>query len=949
MPRIPTSSCRLRLDHGETLDHAESLLPLLDAIGVTTVSLPQLLRGEPDGEGGRLIVDPTRVDPTLGGDAALRRLTASLAAAGMDAIVDVGADRLVASPTNPLFRAVLRDGRGSPFHGWFDIEWELAPDGRRERLVLPILMRPYGDALASGKVRLSLGREGFVVDAYGVTLPLCVDSWRAILGRRQAALEAAIGTGHPAIAGLRRLVMQTLDRASLSAELAGRLRDIIDEHPPLKILVDDSLAAYNDAAGPGVELLHELLEQQHYRLCWRDARELAHGSCVAADRDGCVAVRYDDPEAFTGMHARLLEWSDEGVVRGVTVRGIDRHADPTGYLATLHDRLRGADGDEPYVVVEKALLGDDAMPDAWPVAGTEGRDFKNAVGRLLVDPAGLARLGGAFRQFVGPSAPDAKLVPARARHVLNHDCSVELDRLAERLAELATTDLLGRDLPVADLRAALELVTSHLPVTRTYLTGGPVRDEDRAAIELAILRGRSAAVGLEPKAFDFLARVLFASTVFGGIGDSPTLRWVASWQQLCTEISRLGRHRSTLHLDAVFLSLSEPGGSPRLDADDLSIDAFHRFQAARAADSPLARSAVATLEDLRGEDVRARLHVLSEQPVRCARAFRRLARVHRSLKVRVGRRRAPDANSEWLIYQLLLGAWPFDDDGWAAALPSIEGHVRTLLAQVGPRPEDPEPRAFEEGTIQFLRALFGAVGAPFQRELAELRRIVQYFGALNSLTQSVLLATCPGVPEILEEGERWDFRLAGGVSAGGPDRSVRTATLAEVMEHDDDPVARRARIAGYVDSLLDGRIKAFVLSHALRLRREEPDLFAGGTYEPLVVRGARADHVCAFLRRRGSRCALVAVGRNLSNLTEPGTAPIGRGVWGDTTVELPDGLPSTWRETLSGVEIDGAGGVAVAELFSMLPQAICVGAKPGRHEARVARAQRRRRAQATAP
>lgn len=928
MHRIPSSSCRLRLDDGVGLDHVERLLPYLDALGISSVALPSVLRGRRGPGGRRPVVDPTRVDPDLGGEEGFAALARALTGSGMDLVLDLIADHVIASPDNPLFRSILEEGSKSPFAHWFDVDWEVDGAGTRERLLLPILMVPYGEALLSGQVRLMLAREGFVVRVHGFQLPLKLESWRLILGRRQAALEAAIGATHPAVSGLRRVLMRTFEASIGRLDLAARLRDLAEEHPAARIHLDEAVAVFNDAGGTrGAERMHALLEQQCYRLCWRgSASDPARARALSGDDDG-VPFRPDDPEALTGLHARVFEWMEAGIVAGVTVRDVDRIGDPTAYLIGLRGRLSRENGETAWIVADKTLVGDESLPSEWGVAGTVGHEFQSAVTRLLVDPAGLHVFDGAYRQFVGPAAPDERLDTQCRLKAIREDCAEETTRLLRRARALAEADLIGRDLPEDELRAALEWTTVYLPVTRTYIAGEPVRDEDRRSIEQAIQRGREAAEGGATRAFDFLQRLFFfdvpAEQVAARGHRDARLDCIEAWQRLSMEVARRSRDGALLHLDARLLSLNEPGGRTRAREEDLTVAAFHRFCLTRAERSPGARSAVATLRDLRGADVRARLHVLSEQAMSVTRAFRRLARVHRPLKSIVGRRRAPDANTEWLLYQLLLGVWPFAEDDWASVLPKLEAHLRTSLRQVGVRGDGADAEEFEEGAALFLRGLFGLPDAPFRRELEELRATTRFFGFLYGLSQALLLATAPGVPEILEGEEGWDFRLAHGERETLADADLRGAVLAEVLEHEGKPELRGA-VEEWIRTYPDGRIKTFVLSQALRRRREHHELFSQGDYLPLEVRGPRADHVCAYLRHRDGRFALIAVGLHLSKLTRAPVMPVGEAVWAGTTIVLPPGAPVRWVGALGGGSVAAEGELPCARLFELLPLALCL-------------------------
>lgn len=921
MLRIPDVTYRLRSFDEQsvartferTFEDMRKLVGYLERSSISDLSIPPVLQAR-EGTGRRAVVDPSRIDDALGGAKSFAALSADLADAGLGLHVDLVADRLVATTHNPFFRDLLLRGEASPCAEWFDVDWDRGPGGSRGRVVLPILEAPYGESLANGAVRVAFGPEGFVVKAAGLLLPVRLSTWRFIIGRRHGVLQAAFGANHPAVSGIQQILNASFDDGMDRAGAARQLDSLVQAHPPAAVLVDEGVRALTPPGNEETNLLHILLEQQHYRLAWADGADDALNYRVACDRD-VIGARVEDKEALEGMHQETLQRIRRGQIAGVRVRDIDQIGDPARLLASLRE-VAGDAASLPYLSVEKRCLGDERIPSEWPVSGGDGHDFAAATTRLMTDPAGLATLSQMYTGLPGRSASDGPF--AHRREVLQVALKGELDRLMELVVHAAERDRSGRDIPRAALREALTELAVHVPVYRTYLNDDCVREEDRVVILRAVQL--AAASGADPRALEFVRRLLLENDPDEEM-DARRSRIVRRWQQVCATAMSRAWDEAARSVDQRLSSLSEVGELPTVLPSALSMEAFHQFLIGRAANSPHAVNATGLSRSRLGEDARARISAISEMASEFTAMYRRISRKSRELKQLIDRRLAPDAATEWLIYQLALGGWPENAGGLEAFATELSAAVIERAREAATQTSEAAPNESFEGAVrQFIEALLlSGEGSTFRREMRVLRERVAFLGHFGSLSQMVLKFFAPGVPEIEEGTEVLDLRV-GLPMPGAADQARHIATQVADAEQSGEASADQK---GWLKNYKDGRVKALMTGRVARLRREYPALFRDGTYEPCAVEGKHADRVCVFLRRNGEQQALVAVGVRLSGVVETNRLPIGK-LWADTRVVLPDGAPAAWVERLSGQTVPADGAIRCEDLFRWIPQAVCV-------------------------
>lgn len=865
--RVPVSTYRLQFHRDFGFAEARKLVPFLHDLGISDLYASPIFAARSGSAHGYDVVDPTRLNPELGAEDEFERLCAALQERGMGLLLDIVPNHMAASEENRWWRDVLRNGRASPYASFFDIDWEPARAELRGKVLLPILGEPYRGALESGAFRVERNEEEFCLRYHHRSLPLS-----------PASVER------------------------LRAECAET-----------GVSMDEVLRELNGELGvpESFSRLDRLLSEQHYRLAfWRVAGEEINYRRFF-DISDLVSLRMEDPDTFEKTHVLVFRLADAGRVTGLRIDHIDGLHDPEGYLTALQSRLTGSEREPHFFILTEKILGEDEeLPASWPVAGTTGYDYLNILTRLFVDERGAAELERLYTAFTGTETPFGTVVYQQKKRVMRELFAGEVRTLAERLGFLAAADRHGRDLTRAELERALVEVTACLPVYRTYIRDFTVRDADMAYIK----RATTEAVHRSPEctpAVDFLKRVLLLE-VGPSLPDEQQrerLRFVMRWQQFTGPIMAKGFEDTALYIYHRLVSLNEVGGKP--DSTGLTVSAFHRLNKVRRERRPHGMNAGSTHDSKRSEDVRARINVLSEIPAAWAARVHRWREWNASQKRVLNGRPVPDANTELLIYQTLVGAWPLRE----ADIPAFGERLRAYLekaereAKIHTSWLHPDP-AYEEAVGAFVSAILEPGGD--NRFLSDFLRFQQYIaldGAVNSLAQVLLKVTAPGFPDFYQGSEVWNLTLVDPDNRRPVDFAAHARLLAALRDQEKGgtlPLVREI-LAGWPD----GRVKLYLTYKALHFRREHQSMFAQGEYLPVETAGRAREHVCAFMRRLDAKCSLTVVPRLTARLRHTGDDlpenrfPLGEEVWGDTALVLPEAVPSRWRNVLTGELLSG--------------------------------------------
>ncbi|MHB8416779.1 MAG: malto-oligosyltrehalose synthase [Myxococcales bacterium] len=945
--REARASYRLQLCRQLRFRDAAGVCAYLEALGISDLYLSPFLKPLPGSQHGYDVVDHQAINPELGGEEDLEALEQAAARHGLGILLDVVPNHMGIGEGNRLWMDVLENGASSPAARFFDIDWRPIKEELQGKVLLPILGDQYGRILERGELRLAQVGGAFEIRYHEHRFPVDPRTYPRILSHRLPELAVRLGAENErlqdhqslltALGALpeRRDLARAAERQREKEVQKRRLARLCERAPEIAAFVSENVDLFNGRPGEPVsfDLLDGLLDAQAYRLAhWRVAGEEINYRRFF-DMDHLAAIRVEDPLVFEEVHRRIFECVERGRISGLRVDHPDGLYDPTEYFRRLQaryallvgKRVHGEGGYpeswetlEPalrarlereaevaetpfrplYVVAEKVLASRERIPPAWAIHGTTGYDFLNAVGGLFVREDSAAAFDRLYGNAVGRPLVFPELVYGAKQLILGSTMSSEIHVLARELNRISELNRRTRDFTLGSLTRALVEFCACFPVYRTYLREGdePIDERDRRYLLGAIEQAKRRNPTQSASVYDFLADVLLRRS-----GDlSPEERRAQTslalrLQQLTAPVMARGVEDTVFYVYNRLVSLNEVGGEP--DRFGTPVAAFHAQNRDRSEAYPASLLATATHDTKRGEDVRARLHVLSELPAeweaRLAQ-WRELNRIHR-----VGL--DPDANAEILLYQTLLGVWPFGEISerrWRELLDRLELYFLKAAREAKAHTSWINPnRQYEEALSSFLRHILPEVPppqgtTPFLAAFLPFQRWIARCGVLTSLSQLLLKAASPGVPDFYQGCELWDLSLVDPDNRRPVDFKLRARLLKDIRSDGADRPQRRAALA---QALLahadDGRVKLYATYLLLQARRAEGSPLQGGSYLPLAGGGAQAERVVAFLRRRGPQAALAVAPRLWAGLLGTEGQPLDpAATWGDGWLELPDDL-----------------------------------------------------------
>jgi (1->4)-alpha-D-glucan 1-alpha-D-glucosylmutase len=964
--RIPGCTYRLQFNKNFNFRDATALVDYLDALGVTDVYASPILAARPGSIHGYDVVDHGRLNPELGTESDLDALVAALQERGMGMVLDVVPNHMcIASADNHWWNDVLENGRSSPYAPFFDIDWHPPKTELHEKVLLPVLGAQYGRVLENQEISIGYAGGAFYARYGQSQFPIGPRTILPLLEPMVADLRRTHPEDHPDLLELESIVTATKNLPTRLETDPDRIRERQREKEIVKRRIDAlvsgsaavgdalerSLQAINGEKGKprSFDALESLLGEQAYRLSyWGVAAEEINYRRFF-DINDLAAIRVEEPKVLEAVHAKAFELLHEGKITGLRIDHVDGLLDPLRYLQDLQRPRNGevapagADPRLIYVLVEKILTGAEELPPEWPIAGTTGYELANAVNGVFVDRAGFRLLEHAYHRLREVTGDFDDMLYRAKKLILRTAMSSELYVLARRLDRISEQHRWSRDFTASTLHFALGEVIACFPVYRTYVQADS--DEVGAGDRLHILRALREAKrrnrSISESIFDFIGDILLLRDPEGLTEAERAERreLVLRTQQLTGPVMAKGLEDTVFYRYYPLASLNEVGGRPT--AGPVEPSHFHSFCTIRRERWPAGLSATATHDTKRGEDTRMRLDVLSEIPREWLAALKHWERLNRKLKPIVEETRIPGSNEEYLIYQTLLGMWPIEalagdldeqahknlSERAGAYLTKAlrEAKLHTSWVNVN-EPYEAACQAFLAGILEPRRG-----DNPFLDDLRRFLPLLVMPGIYSSLSQALLKITVPGVPDLYQGTELWDFSLVDPDNRRPVDYAVRRALLDRAERAGRERHGMAALVEQALAAPADGLLKLLVTSRALAERRRRREVFDQGAYLPLEVAGVRASHVLAFARVTDSGTAVTVAGRLFAGLHASTRRPVGREIWQDTRIILPDALArtSTYRDVIgdTNVSIDEQFGVPtlpVAGAFTMLPAALLV-------------------------
>jgi len=936
--RVPLATYRLQLARHLTLDDAAALLPYLQALGVSDCYTSPFFETSSQDSHGYDVNDHNAIRAELGGESAFRRFADGLRRLDMGLLIDLVPNHMgIAGNRNARWLEVLESGAASPSAIYFDIDWAPVKVELKDKVLLPILGDHYGTVLDSGQLTLTLADGGFCVRYYETVLPIAPRTWSRILGLGLADLQTRLGAEHADLLELKSLIswFTTIPpRSEAETELAGvrrrelalgrkRLAALLDQAPAIREFVEANVRTLNGTPGDprSFDALDALLDEQAYRAAfWRVAGEEINYRRFF-DINELAAIRMEVPEVFAETHRLVFRLVSEGIVTGLRVDHPDGLYAPAEYFQRLQRgcaRALGRD-DDFYVVAEKILAPGEHLPEGWPTAGTTGYEFLNLVNGVFVDRAQARALEQVYARLIRVRPPFSDVVYECKRLIMETSMAAELNMLSHRLNRISEKHRSSRDFTLGSLTTALREIIAAFPVYRTYvgdppLSPAPPDDRDREYIARAVAHAKRRTPTLNASVYDWIHDVLTLRYPEWATDEDRAERvdFVRSFQQITGPVTAKGYEDTVLYRFNRLVSLNDVGGDP--SRFGTALGEFHAENVERRRRSPHALSATATHDTKRGEDVRTRINVLSEIPAEWrarVAAWQRLNRKHRTV---VDGQPTPGANTEYLVYQTLVGAWPIDVERFRAYLAKAVREAKVHTSWINPNAR------YDEAIAKFAEAILDpGRSAAFLDDFLPFQARVAHFGALSSLGQTLIKLTAPGVPDFYQGTELWDLSLVDPDNRRPVDWARRRRMLDELVTALGAAADRVAFAHELVKTKEDGRVKLYLIREGLAFRRARRVLFERGEYRPLEARGVWGEHVCAFARVDGGAAAVTVIPRLLARRgTE--ALPLGAEYWADTWLELPRELGGRFVNALTGerLETSTAGEAAALPLASAL-------------------------------
>jgi (1->4)-alpha-D-glucan 1-alpha-D-glucosylmutase len=974
--RVPVATYRLQMNSAFTLDDAAEITPYLESLGVSHVYTSPMTAAKPGSAHGYDVIDHGRLNPEIGSEEQVRSWIADLRTRGMGWLLDVVPNHMSVFGPNEWWADVLEHGPASPFAGHFDIAWNDHPRQHlRGKVLLPILGNPYGAEIEAGKFNIEYADGGFSI-AYGsLRLPIDPRTYGLLLTPLIEAMEnkeseeRARNELKSILTAINHLpprhdVDRIAEARAESRVIRRRLSELTERNAAvaaeLNAIARVASGERNDPAS--FAKLEELLDAQVYRPCyWRVASDEINYRRFF-DVNDLAALSIENEDVFVAIHRLIFDWTSTGQLDGLRIDHPDGLYDPKQYLdrlqlhhwlatarwllserreeydgapwtdveQALRERFESNAESLLYVVVEKILGEAESIPKSWRTDGTTGYEFINVVNGIFVDRASEPAMSHVYRELTGFDQRFDDLVYVSKFHLLQSSLASELHMLAHQLDRIAQSERWSRDFTLNGLRHALREVIACFPVYRSYVNG-TVGEIDRVVILRAIARGRRRNPLLGRAMFDFIRDTLLLKDPPSGPASpeyrAAQQRFAGKFQQVTSPTMAKGFEDTALYVYSRLISLNEVGGNP--SQFGRSVDEAHEVFQLRADRSPAALSPLSTHDTKRSEDVRARINVLSEIPDEWEENVRKWMYDNRSLKLEADGQPVPDANDEYFLYQTLVGAWPMEglhDDNRQEFAERIRAYFNKALheAKVHSSWMNPNPE-YDAAAAEFVgRILDPSKAAVFLQEFESFQTRVRDAGIVNSLAQSLIRITAPGVPDTYQGTELWDLSLVDPDNRRPVDFAERTRLLNEL---DRSAATNTDRLVqDLVANRRDGRIKLYVVSRALRYRRNHESLFGTGAYQPVSCDGPMSGHVFCFTRSLGETDVLVTVPRLVCGLLQMDAGgPFGKGGWAESELILPEPRRhGRARDVFTGrtLRITARRRVRLDEVFGVFPIAL---------------------------
>lgn len=926
----PVGTYRIQFTPSFDFKSAKDIISYLAELGISHIYASPIFKPRKGSRHGYDVVNPKRLNPELGTREDFEELIEDLEIHGLKWIQDFTPNHMAYDYKNRMLRDVLENGQSSQYFDFFDIEWDHPCRKIRGKLLAPFLEKGYKETLEEGSIRLNYRESGLTVEYHELKFPLKMESYTEVLSSISDKLKGKLRTSHSDY----RSFLETLHvLGNLSSKPAERdnqvnfvkdtLWELYTKNEEFKSLLDRRIEVLNGEKGKtgSFNFLKELLSEQLFVLSfWKIAnKKINYRRFFTVNF--LICLRMEENNVFQHVHSLLFKLIEQGKIDGLRIDHIDGLYDPTKYLKKLREIA-----DEEYIVVEKILDLNEKLPHFWPVQGTTGYKFLNYVNGSFCVQENEEEFNQIYSRFSGIKKPYKDLLYEKKKLIMDRYMTGDLNNLTRLMHRILKSGKHGKEITFQKLKRGLREVMALLPVYRTYITKERFPPDDKQILRQTLKEARHKKQKLT-HTLHFIEKVLLLESEERTRGKKEQqLQFIRRWQQFTGPIMAKGLEDTTLYIYNRLLSLNEVGGKP--NKFGIPLQEFHDFNKKRANPDSQSLNTTSTHDTKRGEDVRARINVLSEIPREWENKIETWNRLNHKKKKTVNGEKVPDKNEEYLIYQTLLGAFPFNFKGNNAEFTErIKRYLVKSLREAKIHSSWLEPdKEYEKASTSFVEDILNpSVKNQFLKDFLSFQRKVVHYGILNSLSQTIIKITSPGTPDFYQGTEIWDLNLV------DPDnrRPVNFEKRKRMLQDIKSKVEKGT--SSLIEELLSnpegGKVKLFLILMTLKTRGENPQLFQKGSYIPLEGQGKFKEHIISFARVYREKWIVTVAPRFLTDLIDKGEFPLGQ-VWEDTEIPLPENSPSFWENTITGEKIKSKKALPVKETLQKFPVALIINRRP---------------------
>ncbi len=931
MNHIPVSTYRIQFNPKFKFSDAVKYISYLKELGISDLYASPVFKARKNSAHGYDVTDPNLFNPELGSESDFEILISTCKRNNINWLQDIVPNHMAFNYENQMLIDLLENGNNSRCYNYFDIEWDHPFASSKQRLLAPFLGKFYQEALEAGEIKLRYDENGFSITYYDTRLPLSMESYSDVLAYRLDKLRNKLGINNPEFIRYQGVlyVLKSLPTADDIDErylqikfVKGILWELYQSNHAIKDFIDETVKIFNsERENTGnYDLLDKLLSEQHFRLSyWKVANEEINYRRFFNINE-LISLRVEDEETFNRTHSLILRMVKEGKFKGLRVDHVDGLYDPKEYLERLRERAKDC-----FIVVEKILDYGECLPEDWPVQGTTGYDFMNFVNGLFCKMKNERKMNSVYTKFTHIDTPFEQIYLSKKRMIIEKRMAGDVERLAFIVERISSNDRYGIDITMHGLKQALEEILTHFPIYRTYVRKGIFSENDKKYISEVIEKVKYQNPRLK-KEFEYIGNLLLQKYSFNFSEEQKrnALDFIMRFQQLTGPIMAKGFEDTTLYIYNRFISLNEVGGSPAKFG--INKPEFYDFCKKRKRKWPHTMNATSTHDTKRGEDVRARINVLSEIPDEWESKVKKWNKINKIYKTNVAGKNAPVKNDEYFLYQTMIGCYPFYDDEHDSFVARLKEYSIKAAreAKIFTRWVSPDAD-YENALLNFIdKILNRELSKDFFNDFYEFQKRVAFYGMFNSISQAVIKITAPGIPDFYQGTEMWDFSMVDPDNRRSVDYELRKKILTEIKKSESNNLSKY--ISDILKNYHDSRIKILTVYKTLQVRNNFLEVFNDGEMVPLNINGELHNNLIAYARLHNDEAVVVVLPRFLTELVKENEFPFGKKIWGATSVQFPEGF-SKWKNIFTGETLNMKTQLHAGEIFNSFPAAVLIGQK----------------------